>query len=159
MLDEENEDCFQSIALKVEIVSRHVLEFSSLSAEDLSDLGTFCGSVTPSTISSSKDSLQVLFASDGSLAYSGFRAEYVVVGCGGVLRKDSGFFVSPNYPNAYPSNTICEWQIVTPLGSAIELTINGYDIESANNCTYDSLQVSDGMGQGEATVRDIQLTL
>ena len=65
-------------------------------------MGTFCGSNQPGLIHTSLDQLKIQFKSDHSVAHNGFRMEWVVDGCGGILRKDSATFSSPNYPNVYP---------------------------------------------------------
>ena len=40
------------------------------------------------------------------------RLEWVVNGCGGVLRgKPSGRISSPNYPDVYPTSVECVWHI------------------------------------------------
>lgn len=86
----------------------------------------------------------VHFVSDLSVANNGFRLEWVVSGCGGTLNKPSGTIKSPNYPQAYPLNIECYWTIKTDLGSRIELNIEEYDLESAAECSFDSLTVYGG---------------
>ena len=55
--------------------------------------------------------------------------EWVVDGCGGYLRKNSGTFTSPEYPNFYPVNVICEWRIETDPGTKVQIIINELDLE------------------------------
>ena len=52
-------------------------------------LGHYCGDDLPHprTITTTKDVLLVRFLSDYSVAANGFRLEWVIQGCGGVLRK------------------------------------------------------------------------
>ena len=96
--------------------------------------------------------------------------EWVVDGCGGILRKDSATFSSPNYPNVYPISVnyyflkekcfrksheieihlhifqvTCEWKIETTPGTKIELTIKDFDLEGSRTCRYDSLAVYAGI--------------
>ena len=58
--------------------------------------------------------------------------EWVVDGCGGYLRKNSGTFTSPEYPNFYPVNVICEWRIETDPGTKVQIVINELDLEGKN---------------------------
>ena len=97
------------------------------------DLGTFCGSNHPGLIHTNLDVLNIEFLSDSSIAGNGFRLEWVVDGCGGYLRKDSGTFTSPEYPNFYPVNVICEWRIETDPGTKVQIVINELDLEGKNS--------------------------
>ena len=58
--------------------------------------------------------------------------EWVVDGCGGYMRKNSGTFTSPEYPNFYPVNVICEWRIETDPGTKVQIVINELDLEGKN---------------------------
>lgn len=49
----------------------------------------------------------VKFESDYSNTDRGFHLEYMVEGCGKVLKKPEGEFSSQNYPKPYPINTQC----------------------------------------------------
>ena len=51
------------------------------------------------------------------IEFKGFQAEYdgELEGCGGVIRKTSGSLHSPQYPDDYPENMHCEWEIITRL--------------------------------------------
>lgn len=62
-------------------------------------------------------------------------------GCGEELSGPSGSFYSPGYPSRYPSNRECIWYIHTAPGSSIQLTIQEFDIEYHQNCSYDVLEV------------------
>ena len=92
-------------------------------------MGTFCGSNHPGLIHTNLDALNIEFLSDSSIAGNGFRLEWVVDGCGGYLRKNSGTFTSPEYPNFYPVNVICEWRIETDPGTKVQIVINELDLE------------------------------
>ncbi|CAG0904641.1 unnamed protein product, partial [Darwinula stevensoni] len=108
-----------------------------------SSLGKFCGtSLIPQPIQSTKDTVYVVFQSDYSVAYNGFRLEWMVLGCGGLFRKPQGNFRSPNYPNPYPHEVDCDWRIVVDPGSAVRLTIHDFDIEG--HCGFDNLTIYGG---------------
>lgn len=71
----------------------------------------------------------------------GFHLEYMIKGCGGLLRKPTGSFNSPNYPKPYPHNQKCQWIIEVEYGHLIEITFIDYDFESSDNCELDGLTV------------------
>ncbi|XP_069976306.1 cubilin, partial [Penaeus vannamei] len=109
-------------------------------------IGHYCRTHPPPPIGTSPtmNVLEVNFVSDYIVADNGFRLEWVVNGCGGELTKASGSFHSPNYPNAYPINTDCEWHIRTAPGTKIEITVHDFDLESFGNCVFDSLKIYGG---------------
>ena len=62
--------------------------------------------------------------------------------CSSVCRNyssSSGFIVSPFYPTPYPDETVCDYIIVQPYGTYINLTILKFDIWSD-----DVLEIRDG---------------
>ncbi|XP_047482510.1 LOW QUALITY PROTEIN: cubilin-like [Penaeus chinensis] len=109
-------------------------------------IGHYCRLHPPPPIATSPtmNVLEVNFVSDYIVADNGFRLEWVVNGCGGELTKATGSFNSPNYPNAYPINTDCEWNIRTAPGTRIEITVHDFDLESFGNCVFDSLKIYGG---------------
>lgn len=86
----------------------------------------------------------ISFHSDISGAGKGFRLEWNTEGCGGVLNKPYGNFSTPNYPNGYPHDVECVWNIEVEFGKTIELTINDLDIEHSNDCRYDGVRITTG---------------
>lgn len=81
------------------------------------------------------------FETDYSNGGKGFHLEYEMRGCGGELTKPFDRFTSPNYPNPYPLDTSCEWEITTDIGNLIELTIVDFDFEATQECTQDGIVV------------------
>ncbi|XP_043658315.1 cubilin homolog [Drosophila teissieri] len=71
-----------------------------------------------------------------------FQLDYRIDGCMEELRGEEGSFQSPNYPKMYPNNLECYWLITVERHSAVELTIDGLDLEESPNCTKDALTVS-----------------
>uniref|UniRef100_H2YKV4 CUB domain-containing protein n=1 Tax=Ciona savignyi TaxID=51511 RepID=H2YKV4_CIOSA len=106
-------------------------------------IGRFCGKQTPSNIVySTSNYLTVQMVSDGSVGTQGFNASYQQA-CGGILIGDSGAVTSPNYPNDYPPNTFCQWEVFSTIGSNISLSFdqdfniqNTDDMCSANTGDY-----------------------
>ncbi|XP_065577276.1 cubilin-like isoform X4 [Artemia franciscana] len=111
-------------------------------------LGRFCGARTPPVVSSNSSQVQVRFESDSNIAGGGFRLEWEIYGCGGLLTKSYGYLRSPNYPDMYPAAMACIWQISIDHGSRIELTIQDFDIEGSINCQFDFLKVTNGKMNG-----------
>ncbi|XP_069468092.1 deleted in malignant brain tumors 1 protein-like isoform X2 [Ambystoma mexicanum] len=64
--------------------------------------------------------------------------------CGGILSQPSGTFTSPNYPNAYPNNALCVWQIEARDNFCIKVIISGMRLETSVNCVYDYVDVYNG---------------
>nr|4LMF_A Chain A, Complement C1s subcomponent heavy chain [Homo sapiens]4LMF_B Chain B, Complement C1s subcomponent heavy chain [Homo sapiens]4LMF_C Chain C, Complement C1s subcomponent heavy chain [Homo sapiens]4LMF_D Chain D, Complement C1s subcomponent heavy chain [Homo sapiens]4LOR_A Chain A, Complement C1s subcomponent heavy chain [Homo sapiens]6F1H_B Chain B, Complement C1s subcomponent [Homo sapiens]6F1H_D Chain D, Complement C1s subcomponent [Homo sapiens] len=55
-----------------------------------------------------------------------------------------GEILSPNYPQAYPSEVEKSWDIEVPEGYGIHLYFTHLDIELSENCAYDSVQIISG---------------
>ncbi|CAK8682879.1 unnamed protein product [Clavelina lepadiformis] len=77
--------------------------------------------------------LTLRFRSDPSLSYPGFNASYQQA-CGGLIVGDLGAVYSPNYPLQYPPNTVCDWVIVSTIGTNISLAFESqFDIRNSDN--------------------------
>jgi len=71
--------------------------------------------------------------------------------CGGLIDSSNGTITSPSFPDLYPSNKNCIWEIIAPPQWRITVNFTHFDIEGNNqDCEYDSLTVSSKMGSGEA---------
>nr|XP_023417283.1 deleted in malignant brain tumors 1 protein [Cavia porcellus] len=64
--------------------------------------------------------------------------------CGGVISSLSGSFSSPQYPENYPTDIQCIWEIHVDKKFRIELTIPILKLEDVLGCPYDSLEIFDG---------------
>eukprot|EP00794_Sanderia_malayensis_P003246 gene3246-3727_t len=64
--------------------------------------------------------------------------------CGGVLHAASGFIRSPNYPNPYRHNAVCEWIIHVEDGNTVTANVTDLSIESSTGCRYDNVELRDG---------------
>ncbi|XP_059488336.1 cubilin-like isoform X2 [Neocloeon triangulifer] len=108
-------------------------------------IGKYCSSEDqPGVITSRFNTLYVDFVTDFSVALSGFRLEWVVHGCGGRFEAPYGTLQSPNYPNNYPKNTECRWEIAVDWGKSVELTITDLHMELSADCAFDYVQVFGG---------------
>ena len=52
--------------------------------------------------------------------------------CGGYLELEEGTIQSPSYPDFYPQNKNCAWQIVAPKQHRISLNFTHFDLEGNN---------------------------
>ncbi|CAH3029259.1 unnamed protein product [Porites evermanni] len=66
--------------------------------------------------------------------------------CGGVLTNSSGLITTPNYPNDYPNNISCTWQI-SPGKTHLNLTIEDFMLEDSQTCQkFDFLKIEFKVG-------------
>ncbi|XP_068089491.1 deleted in malignant brain tumors 1 protein-like [Hyperolius riggenbachi] len=65
--------------------------------------------------------------------------------CGGLLTQMYGNISSPFYPNDYPANANCTWQIVVPEGYYIQLSFLHFDLEINPSCQFDVVTIYDGI--------------
>ncbi|XP_031549194.1 cubilin-like [Actinia tenebrosa] len=67
--------------------------------------------------------------------------------CEGELTGSKGTFSSPNYPQNYPDNALCQWTIKGPSGTTkIEVTFEDFDVEWGSSCEWDSVIIKDKEG-------------
>ena len=52
-----------------------------------------------------------------------------------------GVIKSPFFPDAYPSDRICFYHIVLPMGYLVQLYFQHFDVEGSIDCTYDYLDI------------------
>ncbi|XP_022668300.1 tolloid-like protein 1 isoform X2 [Varroa destructor] len=63
--------------------------------------------------------------------------------CGGMLEGMNGTLTSPSFPDLYPPNKNCIWEIVAPPQHRITLNFTHFELEGTNQeCEYDSVDVS-----------------
>lgn len=105
-------------------------------------IGRYCGTTVPLPIESTGNRLWLEFHS--SYFYdSGFEANFEAK-CGGLINEDSGHLTSPNYPDEYYSNRLCEWVITVSKEYKVALQFDFLEIENHDDCVYDHLEVRDG---------------
>lgn len=68
--------------------------------------------------------------------------------CGGEYFSISGTIASPMYPESYPINSECIWQLKTSPGNRIRLTFSVFEIETSPNCDSDYLEIREKSGIG-----------
>nr|XP_012228893.1 PREDICTED: bone morphogenetic protein 1-like [Linepithema humile] len=70
--------------------------------------------------------------------------------CGGFFDETNGTITSPSFPETYPGNKNCVWEIVAPPQYRITLNFTHFDLEGNNvyqeECEYDSVEVASKLG-------------
>uniref|UniRef100_A0A673XEJ4 Zgc:154142 n=1 Tax=Salmo trutta TaxID=8032 RepID=A0A673XEJ4_SALTR len=132
--------------------------------------GRFCGSKNPGRVDSSGNTMVVRFKTDATLTSKGFSATFTKTslipttvkpttmmpttpaitdsGCGGVgmLFGRKGEIHSMGFPDAYPGNLHCSWNITAPKGFQVKLHVTDMSVTGeAGQCGEDKLVVSDSL--------------
>ncbi|XP_063979523.1 protein tolkin [Diachasmimorpha longicaudata] len=70
--------------------------------------------------------------------------------CGGLFDASNGTITSPSFPETYPGNKNCIWEIVAPPQYRITLNFTHFDLEGNKvyhqECEYDSVEVFSKLG-------------
>lgn len=70
--------------------------------------------------------------------------------CGGQIDLPNGTLMSPSFPDLYPPNKNCIWEIVAPPQYRITLNFTHFDLEGNNqDCEYDSVDIRSKMAKNE----------
>ncbi|KAI5175045.1 Deleted In Malignant Brain Tumors 1 Protein [Manis pentadactyla] len=64
--------------------------------------------------------------------------------CGGIFFNTSGTFSSPSYPQYYPNNAKCVWEIVVNSSYRVNLGFSNVQLEINSNCSLDYVEIFDG---------------
>lgn len=116
------------------------MEIAQLDAEEKDvERKRYC-SARPKPFESSARFVQVKFHSDVSQSENGFRMEWRIMGCGGVMERSTGQIKENNF-NRTMTPTECNWKIVTSVGRHIELTVSEFQYDGNGEC-------GDGSGGG-----------
>ncbi|XP_075693166.1 astacin-like metalloendopeptidase [Rhinoderma darwinii] len=100
----------------------------------------------PSLVSS--DTIMLLeFITNGSVTATGFKASYSTVDCGGTFTAPTGVVFTPGHDKnqTYEPFSDCTWTILAPVGYKVQLTFVDFSLEASATCSYDSVQIRDGM--------------
>ncbi|XP_068160694.1 cubilin [Antennarius striatus] len=114
-------------------------------------IGQYCGTNSPGIIQSGSNKVAVVFLADHSVSRGGFMASWSAdsSGCGGVIHADTGTIKSPNYPNNFPANVECSWQIIAHEGNHLEMSFNSdFQIpDPSGTCLSSYIKVWSGQTQ------------
>ncbi|CEF59375.1 Astacin-like metalloendopeptidase [Strongyloides ratti] len=88
----------------------------------------------------SKENFMFIQFKNNSLIKNEFiLGEYEFI-CGGKLTKRKGFIESPNFPELYPYNISCQWEIEVSKNMLVAIKILYIEIEKSGNCMYDNIE-------------------
>lgn len=120
--------------------------------------GRYCSSSQKgTTVQSSTNIFLIHFFSDHLINKKGFRIHYSSVssvpdvditnlgGCLWESEPTNGTVASPHYPQKYPSNAKCSILLKAPRGEVITLVFDSLQLEIEVNCSYDYLEITDGV--------------
>lgn len=106
-------------------------------------LGKRCGRNVPQPFNSTTERMKVMFRSDASGSGDGFSAVWNQ-NCGGVFEATSTLtaIFSPGFPNNYLPNLFCNYTIIAPPKSYLELNFPEFSLETtAFKCSEDNVTV------------------
>jgi cubilin len=108
-------------------------------------IGTLCGSYT-GKIFKSRSIVVVTMKTDSNGSKKGFalKASLDEKGCGGHFKYPMMDIKSPNYPNDYPNNVECIWNIEEDPGYKLQFTFKDrFDIEKDRDCNKDYVKIQE----------------
>ena len=121
---------------------------------DGSQLFKECNSEIPSPLTSTGNTMSIVFHSDYSVNQNGFSADWKMVDPPEAV--SSGIETSPNYPENYPDNlNMKQYVIKVAQGKKVELTIEDLAIEACEDCSCDRLEIYDTPATGYPTILDV----
>ncbi|XP_005856789.1 PREDICTED: cubilin, partial [Myotis brandtii] len=117
--------------------------------------GRYCGTSMPHPITSFSNALTLRFISDSSVSFGGFHATYAASSsaCGGDFHMAEGTFDSPGYPEVYPSNVECVWNIVSSPGNRLQLSFITFQLEDSQDCSRDFVEIREENATGHLVGR------
>ncbi|KAM4705286.1 LOW QUALITY PROTEIN: cubilin [Rhinophrynus dorsalis] len=112
--------------------------------------GRYCGQTIPHPFTSFSNAIVVKFVSDNTTTAKGFHAAFAAStsACGGMLHMENGAFNSPNYPEHYPENTECVWNILSSPGNQLLLSFITFSLQLSDNCVHDYMEIREGNETG-----------
>ncbi|XP_006894385.1 PREDICTED: cubilin-like [Elephantulus edwardii] len=135
--------------------SRDFLEILDGGDQDAPLRGRYCGTAMPHPVTSFSNALTLRFVSDSSGSASGFHASYAASSsaCGGTFHMAEGTFNSPGYPENYPSNIECVWNLVSSPGNQLQLSFITFQLEDSEDCNKDFVEIREGNATGHLVGR------
>ncbi|NP_001072.2 cubilin precursor [Homo sapiens] len=135
--------------------ARDFVEILDGGHEDAPLRGRYCGTDMPHPITSFSSALTLRFVSDSSISAGGFHTTVTasVSACGGTFYMAEGIFNSPGYPDIYPPNVECVWNIVSSPGNRLQLSFISFQLEDSQDCSRDFVEIREGNATGHLVGR------
>ena len=121
-------------------------DFVEVHDNEVGLIGKYCaGYIPPRQLTSRSNMLRVIFKSD-NWTTSGFNGNFraIYASCGGFLTDTRGDLLSPSYPESFPADIQCVWQIRVPLDYVIELRFSDFNMDGMYPCSVDYVKLTDG---------------
>ncbi|KAG8454206.1 hypothetical protein GDO86_000735 [Hymenochirus boettgeri] len=125
-------------------------------SDELSSLGTHCGTLPPPDVVTFSNNLYVSFKTNSRVVDEGFSVSWKVVDpvsipaiahCGGHFSTDNGEILSSNWSNSsYTGSKSCTWKITVGAGKQIHIVFTDFALQPANitGSCQDYVEVFDG---------------
>jgi hypothetical protein len=122
-----------------------------------------CGQVSNTLIVGSGMYMTVVFHSDSSENFKGFKLETLSQNRSDVCynsrlsaTENPKYLMSPNYPNNYTSNTDCQTTISAASSSEeVVLRLSNFELEDSATCIYDYVAVYDGSSRSSPLLKKL----
>ncbi|XP_036005531.1 suppressor of tumorigenicity 14 protein homolog [Fundulus heteroclitus] len=150
---------FEDMALEDNCKNDFVKIYDSLVPIESRALEELCGHIPrsePITLYSSGNVMLVTMGTNEENEYPGFRAKVTQIppgtiskSCGSKLKGTKGSFSTPNFPNYYPPNIQCDWEIEVPTDKVVKVTFKNLLLaepgqETGKKCDKDYVQIDNG---------------
>ncbi|XP_012540616.2 uncharacterized protein LOC105839105 [Monomorium pharaonis] len=142
--DPSNRISIESSSSKSSAIGYHLMRISSTSRSSYDIIPT---SKTRSFKMVSRGNLENMTSMTKDIAMPRRQIRHVPVPCEKFVVGDSTKkeFYSPNYPDQYPNQTICERVLEAEKGMLLKLDFRDeFNLEDSPNCAFDYLEVRDG---------------
>uniref|UniRef100_A0AC35GXM3 Metalloendopeptidase n=1 Tax=Panagrolaimus sp. PS1159 TaxID=55785 RepID=A0AC35GXM3_9BILA len=102
-------------------------------------LGKLCHSNYVKSFLTSSNSIFIHVSTASLLAPFVFATYYVT--CGGSISGNNNAIQSPSFPELYPPDSFCVWNITVSQGYRVAATFRYFNLEPHKNCSYDKLEI------------------
>ncbi|KAJ3659671.1 hypothetical protein Zmor_011346 [Zophobas morio] len=106
----------------------------------------YCQNNKPDSIRSESNILWIEYKYDQESNGKGFSLKYEpkIQGCGGLFHSQNRIIQTPSFPDDYPNNAECLWELRSDEGYHIGLTfMTRFQIEQSDNCENDFVEIWD----------------